>query len=148
MLAANHPLAKVYKMCADAYAEKKKYCDQNNLDMPKFRITLLSKRQAEEKGVNIPEGIHDGRLNLPTAEGMKQVATVIKKSRSKIILNSIYRYILARILIGHHPVKQAYFSKEVMAELFNSNSMIQISMLHCFPCCFPLVSAHMNWAFH
>lgn len=76
MLASNHPFAKMYQMCADAYAERKRFCDQKGVQMPKFRITLLSKRQAVDAGANVPEGIHDGRLNLPTAEGMKQVATV------------------------------------------------------------------------
>jgi len=69
-------MAQAYKHCAEFYAEKKRECDALGIDMPKFRMILLSKRKAVEEGANLQPGIHDHRLLLPTKQGLMQCATV------------------------------------------------------------------------
>lgn len=78
MLDQHHVLAQAYKKCAEFYAEKKKFCDEQGIDMPQFRMTLMNKRQALKEGVNLDSGIHDHRLLLPTEKGLMQCATVRK----------------------------------------------------------------------
>jgi hypothetical protein len=50
--------------------------DALGCDMPNFRMTLMSKRKAVEEGADIPAGIHDHRLLLPTEQGLAQCGTV------------------------------------------------------------------------
>lgn len=76
MLDRDHVLAQAYKKCADFYAEKKRFCDQNNIEMPEFRMTLMNKRKAVEEGANVDANIHNHRLLLPTENGLMQCATV------------------------------------------------------------------------
>lgn len=76
MLDQNHVLAKAYKSCAEFYAERKKLCDEQGIDMPNFRMTLMNKRKAVKEGANVDSGIHDHRLLLPTEKGLMQCATV------------------------------------------------------------------------
>jgi hypothetical protein len=77
MIARDHPLAKAYRYAADEYARQKRLADENSIDMPRFRMVLLSKRKAVEAGYNPDGEIHDHRLLVPTKEGMMQIATVI-----------------------------------------------------------------------
>jgi hypothetical protein len=72
----NHSLAKEYKRMAQFYDEKKKECDQANVEMPQYRMVLLKKSKAIEEGANIPDNIHDHRLQMPTGEGTMQCAQV------------------------------------------------------------------------
>lgn len=84
MLDQYHVLAVAYKRCADFYAERKRFCDQQGIDMPEFRMTLMNKRKAVEEGLNVDSGIHDHRLLLPTDNGMMQCATVRKFNKFQI----------------------------------------------------------------
>jgi hypothetical protein len=76
MLADNHPMAKTYRYVAEEYAKMKCQCEEEGTEMPRFRMTLLSKKKAVEEGYSLDEGIHDHRVLVPTQEGMMQCATV------------------------------------------------------------------------
>lgn len=80
MLDQYHVLAKAYKRCAEFYAERKQFCDQQGIEMPQFKMTLMNKRKAVQEGANVDTGIHNHRLLLPTEKGLMQCATVRKNA--------------------------------------------------------------------
>jgi hypothetical protein len=130
MLDNNHVLAAAYKKCADFYAERKAFCDQNGIDMPQFRMTLMNKRKAVEQGADINQGIHDHRLLLPTNEGLMQCATVGIFQFHMLIFFHLFRFISMRMLTRDHRKKEVFYSLEKMAVRLILPHSTQILMRH------------------